>query len=1053
MTATHVYQNGGSYTARLCLTLPPPQPQESVCAEIAVTVAAAPTGLRQPQWPLKTSRSLYTDEQIAQLRRLAVTDPVIMGMRNAAKSHADKWTGYSNEQLRDLLPDSRACRAFDVSAKGCPIHGTAVYQHGTYPWKLDPKNRFKVICPIGGESYPSNDFDAYYKSGMKDNSLLTGNYVDSGRGYVAPDGEKYWFVAYACHWNWYNNWQYAVPWLAHAYVLTGQRVYAEKAIVMLDRIAEVYPGMDYDKQSRYGELVEYPYPGKIFNAIWETRTLRELTIAYELVFDALTGSNPISLPWRSSAEIRAHIETHLLEEGIDAIARGQVSGNYGSHQSTLVHTAVVRQHGPTQQLLNGIFTTTGGPIRSEGLDYALYNLFDKDGMPCETSPYYCSTWVNNLTALAIPLLSANTDLFEDTKVRRMLDAQLNMICLSRFTPAIGDAGSISANWVGPTTPTYFAAYREIGRPEYAWALGHLGELHGAWTYYFDQMLRGPLDLAQFNADMASYQRRPPSRLMDGYGLSILNNGLDRTAVSFFHGISLWAGHYDRLNIELFGQDRRLSPDLGYPDAGNPYVAGIFSWSQNTVSHNTLLVDDRKQDGNIAGKVLRFHETPTVHAVDVDAAGTYARADIYRRTLVLVDVDEDNSYLVDVFRARGGGKHVLSFHGPEGSFTLSGASLSSPATKGTLAGANVAYGQLYDDPVLGASGYTGPFNKYMGSGYSHLFNWQHASPATGIAAQWRTTDNLAGLRIHVPSHEQQDVIVADAYVSPLRRIPTILKYMLVRRSADASGNTFVSVWEPNGSQSFIQSVSLNNDASLGQGSDQIVVLSVQRAGATDTIVVSPEAGMAFTLPSGLSCDAAVAVVTAVNGQIDRAFVAGGTGLTISQPPQASTEIAVPLTIRGSVTSADYHNKRVTITCVQTPGNPSALVGRMVRLFNDSHSCMYSITSAQASGNTLTLGLDGSEVFTGRVSVRSASGSARTVTTPTKVPHPANLAGMRLMTNDLSAQAPIVSMSTTGTIQLAFNANMTPFTAGMPYDAWIVDFGPGDTVEIEMSVHIN
>ncbi len=1049
LTVTHIYQTGGTFTARLCLTLPPPQNPEPICGEIPVTVTATTSGPRQPQWPLKTSRSLYTDEQIAQLRRLAMTDPVIMGMRSSAKSHADKWVGYTNEQLRELLPDSRVCRAFDVSAKGCPIHGTAVYEYGTYPWKLHPTDRFKVICPVGGEVYPSNDFDGYYKSGMTNASLLTGKYVDSGRGYVAPDGEKYWFAAHACHGHWANDWLPAVTHLARAYALTGQRVYAEKAIVMLDRIAEIYPAMDYDTQSRYGEMSSATYPGKILNRGWEMQTLRDLVLAYELVFDALTDPGAVSLPWRSAAGIRANIEANLLEEALDVLAGWQDGSSIGIRQNTLIHTMLVRQHGPTASLLEQLLNSPGSAAEQQGINYALHNLVYKDGMPHEGSPYYCFVWVRELTELGLPLLRTNIDLFAHPRMQRMLDTPLEMICIGQFTPAVGDAGTINDGWIGPITPTYHAAYQQLGRPQYAWALHQMGELRGGWTSCFEDCLRGAIDLAAFQSDLDSYQPTQPSRLLDGYGMAILNNPQNNLGVSVFHGLRGSHAHSDRLNIELFGQNRRLSPDLGYPDAMNAYVSGIYSWSKNTVSHNTLIVDDRKQDGKIAGQVLRFHESPTVHAVEIDATGTYAQADVYRRTLVLVDVDDDNSYLVDVFRARGGSKHVLSIHGPEGTFAMSGTTLSVPVTQGTLAGANVSYGQLYDDPVLGASGYAGPYSKYMGSGYSHLFNWQHTVPNGPIAAQWRTTDNLAGLRVHVPAHAGQDVIVADAYVSPLRRIPTILKYMLVRRSTDAWGNTFVTVWEPTGSQSFIQSMSLSNDASLGQGSDQTIVLSVQRAGATDTIVVSPETGATFTLPSGLSCDSAVAVVTVANGQLTRGFAAGGTGLTMNQPP---IEISVPATITGSISAADYDNKSITVACGQPVVNTSALIGRIVRLFNASHSCMYQIASARASGSTLVLGLEGSEVFTGRVSIRSADLLSRTVTTPTTVPFPTNLAGMRLLTDDLSAQALIVSMSSTGTIQLAAGSNMAPFASSLPKDAWIADFGYGDDVEIEMSVHI-
>ena len=35
----------------------------------------------------------------------------------------------------------------------------------------------------------SNDFEAYYRGGMQDDSLLTGPYADNGRGWLSPGGE------------------------------------------------------------------------------------------------------------------------------------------------------------------------------------------------------------------------------------------------------------------------------------------------------------------------------------------------------------------------------------------------------------------------------------------------------------------------------------------------------------------------------------------------------------------------------------------------------------------------------------------------------------------------------------------------------------------------------------------------------------------------------------------------------------------------------------------------------------------------------------------------
>jgi hypothetical protein len=83
--------------------------------------------------------------------------------------------------------------------------------------------------------------------------------------------------------------------------------------------------------------------------------------------------------------------------------------------------------------------------------------------------------------------------------------------------------------------------------------------------------------------------------------------------------------------------------------------------------------------------------------------------VMERTVALIDIDEFDSYAVDVFRLRGGTDHYWSFHGPrtEGEATVAGLELQRQE-QGTLAGPDIPYGQGGDwtrqNPDLGALPY-------------------------------------------------------------------------------------------------------------------------------------------------------------------------------------------------------------------------------------------------------------------------------------------------------------------------------------------------------------
>ncbi|HWL94237.1 MAG TPA: heparinase II/III family protein, partial [Phycisphaerae bacterium] len=477
---------------------------------------------------------------------------------------------------------------------------------------------------------------------------------------------------------------------------------------------------------------------------------------------------------------------------------------------------------------------------------------------------------------------------------------------------------------------------------------------------------------------------------------------------------------------------------GYPDFANSTTPGRFAWTSNTVSHNTVMVDGGPQTGNDRGNVLRFHRGDQVSVVDVDAATSYPQTTKYRRQLVLVEAGDD-AYLVDVFRVAGGGNHVLSLHGHEGTFSLTGPTLSAVNTQGTLAGSNVPYGTNSGMP-------SGPpnYNSFF-SGYSFMYNWQTAAHTGNVAtATWNHADGNM-LRVHLGPNAGQELVVTDARVSPLLKIPAIFKYLLVRRPGDANGTTFTSVWELTDNPIATGPVTVTTGA--GSGADRTVIVKVPRGSVTDTIAVAPQPGNVFTIEAGLTSNAAVTMLSRSGLTLTRSFVAGGSTVAGTQ------NISVPATLSGTIATANYATKTITANLGASTVNAASLVGKSVRIYNPMHSSLWTIGAATRTGAVLTLTLDGAEVFNGRIKPTMiethANENVYDVLTNTSMLYPEDMPGMYLVTLDLAAASRIQTTYSVNRYGLGAGANFAPYAAAIANgeDLWIADFGVGDTIEIE------
>lgn len=858
---------------------------------------------RSPQYPLKTGRTIYSDAELAVATAAIERYPEAKKVKQNLIKAADAWLDRSDEDLRDLLADARVPRSFDLSPKGCPEHGEEVFKKGAYPWILDLSQPFKVKCPIGGEVYPSNDYESYYLSDFEEKKDWDTQYVDDGWGWVSPEGERYWFVAYANHWIWHGHVNGGILNLARAYLLTGDKRYAHKAAVMLYRLAEVYPEMDYANQSRYGLMSKAEnrdYRGKVVNAIWETGFIRNAAEAYDAIWDSIDDDQVLQqLYGKDGKGIRSFIEANLLEEAVDAYAERKILGNFGMHQSALLYTLLARQHMDTEKYIHLIVDEPGDSRGYTGLRYALYNSIFRDGQAFE-SPGYNLLWVSKFADLSELLKKGGIDLYKDPRLKRVFDGPLEVVAAGKYTVDWGDTGNTIGDALGRNPNVYQEAYNVYKDPRYLDWLASADRVGGNAYSGFNSLFR---DILPENPVLADNRAVAPqkSRLLAGYGLGILNDKKDETALAFTYGMHFAHYHWDFLNFELFANGQKMMPDLGYPDAMNAYVQEVYTWSNNTVNHNTVVVDASKQNTNRPGVLHDFADGEFARTMDASSPA-YSQTSQYRRNLTMVDVGNGQSYVVDFFRVAGGKQHDYILHGPPGSVSLQEGILGDKQP-GTLAGPNVAVGEIYDNAKLAAEDYSGGYTGYRGSGFQYLFNVQSLDGEQPIVQYHHKRDDAARLRIHLLGLGAQDVYMADAFDKP-RAKDHLIKYLISRRKgggSDTLKSTFVSVMEPYQTNAYIESAKIVH-LKEGEG----IAVEIERADERDIVINDIHNSKKTMDLYAIETDANTAVVTIdKNDVLRRVFISNGTYLTY----KGKKFVADP--IEGIVTDFDVNTNEITV----------------------------------------------------------------------------------------------------------------------------------------------
>ncbi|MEA4832999.1 MAG: heparinase II/III family protein [Oscillospiraceae bacterium] len=515
--------------------------------------------------PLKKRATYFTTEKVANARKNAAEISWASSILSSAKAEADKYIGFTYSEIWDYVPSQEIHRSYAVNQpKGCLNCGLDIDKYGNYPYTYDVINDpWKVTCPSCGMKFPTNDFGAYYKSGLDENgifhqadadkSLLVNTLypekgekwgVDDGNGYIAPNGEKYFFIAYYVHWavwhggiitNMLNSFY-------NAYLYSGEQKYADAAIVLLNRIADLYPSYNLlDQKWADGFRHSGGDHGKIIGSIWEPGLVDKFIYAYDALFDAFPNMSEEALDFIKSKsngkiagykDIMVNIENGIVKQIFPEVKKQNIYGNNGMHQRVLILAAVVLDDPVlSKEWLDFAFKPSSSITTGLNISATFINDIDRDGMGDESSPGYNSLWLGSYLEAADMLrgykingTDISYDLFENVKFKKMFAAMLPLVLGDNFTPNIGDTGSTASHGKYVYSSYILDAYKVYREPIYAqilyWVYG--GNISGIHLDIWDS---NPNDIEKEITDVVKTAGPLTfsSVNLTGYGFTALRN--------------------------------------------------------------------------------------------------------------------------------------------------------------------------------------------------------------------------------------------------------------------------------------------------------------------------------------------------------------------------------------------------------------------------------------------------------------------------------------------------------------------------------------------------
>ena len=671
----------------------------------------------------KQTSAFYPTRLTERIRENAQKDSWAASMRDSLVEEAQPWLKFSDDELWGMMFGHAITRSWMVWSNGhCPA---CRGETPMYTWEIDALNHpWKVRCPHCGESFPKNDFYSFYRSGLDEHGVfdpgradrsllfntehpepddpLYGFGVDDGEGYL--HGEKRWrFIgAYLVYGQWKQLVLGGIQKLSAAYVVSGERIYAHRAGLLLDRVADLYASFDFEKEGlAYERSHSTGYVSTWHDACEETR---ELTEAYDRIFEGIREDGELveflagkaaeyrlENPKKSFADVQRNIEEGILREVLT-----------NSHK---IHSNYPRQ----ENALLVIETVLGWPENRERvlelLDGIIAEATAVDGVTGEKGTAGYGTIGPQSVAQILGMFTRlDGDFLEEVyerhpQLQALFRFHVDTWCLGKYYPHVGDSGGFTRPY------EHYAGVPFTSSPGLAASMysfmGQLYELTGDAAFVqvlFDANGRSaeglPYDL--FAGDAQRFQQRMNEVIEregveprvesineEEWRLAILRSGEGKNARALW--LHYDAGgrhsHADGMNLGFFARGMDLLPEFGYPPVQfGGWDSPRANWYRMTAGHNTVVVDGENQREG-AGCTTLWADGEMFRGIRVSAPGLIGGAAVvgerqFERTALLVDISAEDAYAVDLLRVVGGKDHARFLHSGFGEVNVEGLELHS-----------------------------------------------------------------------------------------------------------------------------------------------------------------------------------------------------------------------------------------------------------------------------------------------------------------------------------------------------------------------------------------
>ena len=633
--------------------------------------------------------AMLSEQELAQARRNIEAAQWAEEWFEKQKEIADHFVSRSDDYIRKMLPELTPLPTYGFT---CPACVGRLSQEGAghrlFEWDY---TRPEIIrCKRCGEEYPN---EKYPETGtlVAPRHGQTFTYYLNDRERARPQDRS---GRYA--WRWAGHpihvsfagmvrerkaaFMLSAPKvLALVYRLTDDPRYAEKAVAVLERYAHCYRKWLYhdywdtiadcdplyaawhgnalklewkrhlcgsafsrDTVQKARMLQSYWGAGRIHPSTDYITVLERVCLAYDLVYDARSPDG--KLLW--TPERRAKVERDLILEwliGAEPFVGGPGRAGCTNNKAPRVYLAMAATAGCL-----GITEFADTALR--GYEAIRDRSFLYDGFSRE-SPAYTSMYLGTLLGVPETLhgfrwpkdfgkRSGVVDRYRsDPRLRLMLRSVVDQLRPDgRYCP-LSDTNEA----------TRHSAYVvEIGLKRYpGYFRGKLPRMLGNLP---------PGEYAALKLDAAALGEDTGLKLADLYYpawmTAFLRHSGDPEGSVVALPLNPPGGHRHADNLALYYVDRGQTI-LG--DHGYVCDTPLNGWIHSTVSHNLVIVDDAEQSRKRRPKLHLMATSPALSVVQA-SSNAYRQCSEYRRLIALIKGPKGQTFVVDIFRVKGGKKH-------------------------------------------------------------------------------------------------------------------------------------------------------------------------------------------------------------------------------------------------------------------------------------------------------------------------------------------------------------------------------------------------------------